>query len=130
MSSPKSITVTLRWPPSETMYWTRVRHGNHIARIISDDGRAFRGSVALLFKLCGKPVKFHGQVALDIELRRGDALRPDVVGIADPVIDALTHAGIWRGDSQVDAMTVRRGQKVVGESRAVVTITEIEAAAS
>ena len=125
MTQPKAIRMTLRWPPTETRYWTRIMRGKHSARIISEDGIAFRSSVALLFKLCPSKVKFHGSVAVDIELRRNDARRFDVDNFAKSVLDGLTHAGVWRDDSQVDVLTIRRGPKAVGESRAIVTITEL-----
>jgi Holliday junction resolvase RusA-like endonuclease len=130
MTTPKSITVTLRWPPTDTRYWTRIMRGKHSARVLSDDGMTFRGSVALVFNLCAIPVKFHGLVAVDIELRRNDSLRPDVRGFIDPVIDALTRAVIWRSEAQVESVSIRRGPKVPGESRAIVTITELVAEAS
>lgn len=125
MTTPRAIRVTLRWPPTDTRYWTRIMRGKHSARIISEDGITFRSSVALVFKLCGRPVKFHNQVAVDIELRRNDSLRPDVRVFIEPVIDSLTRAVIWRSEAQVEAVSIRRGPKAVGESRAIVTITEL-----
>jgi crossover junction endodeoxyribonuclease RusA len=125
MTTPKSITVTLRWPPSINGYWRSIIRGKYASQIISEDGRAFRSSVALLFKLCPAKVKFHGSVAVDIELRRNDARRFDVDNFAKSILDGLTHAGVWRDDSQVDVLTIRRGPKAVGESRAIVTITEL-----
>lgn len=125
MTTPKSITVTLRWPPSINGYWRSVIRGKYAAQIISEDGRAFRSSVALVFALCPHKVKFHGPVAVEIVLHRNDARRYDCDNFSKACLDALTHAGVWRDDSQVDVLTIRRGPKVVGESRAIVTITEL-----
>jgi len=125
MTTPKSITVTLRWPPSINGYWRSIIRGKYASQIISEDGRAFRSSVALVFALCPHKIKFHDRVAVEIVLQRNDARRFDIDNFSKGIFDGLTHAGVWRDDSQVDVLTIRRGPKAVGESRAIVTITEL-----
>jgi crossover junction endodeoxyribonuclease RusA len=127
MTSPKQLRVKLRWPPSVNGYWRSVRRGNGVAQIISEDGRAFRSSVALTFQLAGAKVKFHGPVAVEIVLHRADRRRFDVDNYAKAILDGLTHAGVWRDDSQVDELTIRRGAKVEGDAHALVSIRELEA---
>jgi crossover junction endodeoxyribonuclease RusA len=127
MTTPKSITVTLRWPPSINGYWRSIIRGKYASQIISEDGRAFRSSVELVFALCPHKVKFHGPVEVEIVLRRNDKRRWDVDNHAKAICDSFTHVGIWRDDSQIDVLTIRRGPKSDTVSHAIVTITELVA---
>ena len=125
MSAPHGITFTLPWPPSVNGYWRAINRGSHAAQIISERGRAFRSAVVLRFKLCPQRVHFAGRVALEITLHCDTRRRYDLDNHAKGICDALTHAGVWDDDSQVDELRLVRGAVDPGNPRAVVTIRSL-----
>jgi crossover junction endodeoxyribonuclease RusA len=118
----------LPWPPSINGYWRSISRGKYASQIISEDGRIFRSNVALVFKLAPKVEQFTGRLAVEIDLVRPTHHRFDLDNMPKGIFDALTHAKVWKDDSQVDLMTVRRAPVVAGcDPHAIVTIRELEA---
>lgn len=116
------ITLTLPWPPSVNRIWRRV--GNNT--ILSAEGRSYRKNVAdicLVNKVSGRQINSRLSVILDAN--PPDKRKRDLDNLPKAVFDALTHAGVWEDDSQIDEMIVRRNQSVKG---GLITITIQEVA--
>jgi crossover junction endodeoxyribonuclease RusA len=127
LSTSRELRVTLPWPPSINGYWRAINRGKYASQIISEDGRRFRSSVALTFKMAPPIAPFKGRLQVEIDLHRGDRRSYDCDNFTKGIFDGLTHAGVWGDDSQVDVLTVRRGAVTPGNPHSVVTIREIEA---
>lgn len=96
------------YPPTVNNYYNKTQRGVHI----SNKGRAFRDKVISDFndQLAGmEPIT--GKVAIEVIAWPPDARKRDIDNIMKPIMDAMTHAGFWSDDSQVDQMTVYRGVK-------------------
>lgn len=105
------ISLTLPFPPSANTYYRRAGHHIHI----SDKGRAFAQAVhnAVLVQI-GKPSARDGRLSVSVTLCAPDKRKRDIDNSIKPLFDALTKAGVWIDDSQVDLLTVRRGDVVKG----------------
>lgn len=51
--------------------------------------------------------------------------RRDLDNYTKATLDALTHAGFWEDDSQIDKLTISRAEKI-NKGRLVITVREIE----
>jgi len=64
-----------------------------------------------------------GRLAVDIYVNPPDKRKRDLDNIPKALLDALTHAGIWEDDSQIDQLTITRGP-VIKQGLAIVTIQD------
>ena len=96
------IELTLPWPPTVNHYWDRNANGT---MRISKKGKAFReavGWIAAKHKL-GPANRFK----VDIAAYAPDNRRRDLDNVLKAILDALTHAGVWADDDQVDDLRIR-----------------------
>lgn len=113
------ISLTLPWPPSINHYW-RHQNGRHH---ISDDGRAYR--VAVLKAMAQRPSpKLAGRLAVHIDAYAPDGRRLDIDNRAKALLDALTHAGLWLDDEQIDDLRIVR-KRPEQPGAVVVRVSEI-----
>lgn len=127
----REIIFELPWPPSVNHYWRNVVVGRHARTLISADGRAYKRNVgqAVLEQTVGQKIKhkpFLGRVSVELTLYPPDRRSRDIDNSTKAVLDALTDAKVWRDDSQVDELHIRRADVVRG-GKAVVQITEVAA---
>lgn len=103
------LILTLPWPPSVNAMWRTPTKGPLAGRtLLSEDGRNYRKAVAEAM-LIQRPGRLGAQrVAVDIEARLPDRRRRDMDNLAKGPLDALTHAGLWEDDSQIDDLRVWR----------------------
>ena len=97
--------IILPWPPSVNHYWKSFRG----RVIIGKAGRDYRNSVLQL--LHGHTV-FTTKLKVDIVAFQPDKRRRDLDNLLKAPLDALTHAGIWKDDSQIVDLRIRWGEQV------------------
>lgn len=103
-------TIALPMPPSINRYYRTVR-----GRIlIAADGRKYRDAVAescLVARSRGElgrePIQ--GRLAVHVVFTAPDKRRRDLDNVFKGLLDALTHAGVWGDDSQIDDLRIVRG---------------------
>jgi crossover junction endodeoxyribonuclease RusA len=103
------MELELPFPPSANTYYRRV--GNRT--LISRSGRAYRTAVCALAGGSGRP-PIDGRVALAMDAFPPDRRRRDLDNLLKALCDALAHAGVYRDDSQIDLLIVRRRDPVKG----------------
>jgi len=113
------ISITLPYPPSVNTYWRHVLIKRTVRVLISAQGRAYRKAVAdavMLARAAGKMQRHQEtcRLSVRIEAQPPDRRVRDLDNLPKAVLDALTHAGIWVDDSQVDELSVIRLQPVHG----------------
>lgn len=98
------IRVDLPWPPSVNRYWRSVNG----RVLIAAAGRRYRTDVELLMRLAGRVGIGNSPVIVSIQAFYPDARRRDIDNILKAPLDALTHAGMWDDDSQVEELSIRK----------------------
>ena len=99
-----SVRLTLPFPPSINRYWRRVNG----RVLISAAGRKYRTDVELVCLLAGRRGVGSIPVAVSIDAWFPDRRRRDLDNVLKAPLDALTAAGIWDDDSQVQALSIRK----------------------
>lgn len=99
------MTYTLPWPPSLNNMYPTVRG----RRVLSAEGKRFKASVVAHVLSQGRPAKpLAGRLRLEVLVYPPDRRRRDLSNLVKAVEDALTAAGVWEDDSQVDVLQVAR----------------------
>ena len=103
----KPIYLTLSHPPTANTYYRNIGHRT----IISKRGRQFALSVQsdVLTQL-GRPPKLTGRLAVLLRVNSPDKRKRDIDNVVKPSLDALTKAGVWQDDSQLDEIQILRGE--------------------
>ena len=99
------INLTLPWPPSLNRYYRNVAGKT----LISAEGRAYRKAVADQVLIQRGSKQYAGRLSVAIVAHVPDKRRRDLDNLFKGVFDALTHAGVWLDDSQVDELSIKRG---------------------
>lgn len=113
---------TLPWPPSTNRIWRNVVSRGKPQTLLSVEGRKFRALAAqhcLVARVAGK--RLTGRLAVELVAMPPDRRARDLDNVLKATLDALTHAGVWVDDSQIDRLVVTRGE-VMKEGRLVVCI--------
>lgn len=118
-----TYNITLPWPPSNNRYYRHNRGRTHI----SDEGQAYRDRVAEIIKDLMLDIGISSQVKIRIECHMPDRRRRDLDNLQKAAFDALTRAGFWQDDQQVDYYSVKR-MPIVKGGKLELTITELEPA--
>lgn len=115
--------VVVPFPPSMNTYWRTPRTGPLAGRtLISVAGRKFRAAAVQVMGWRAPPLS--GRLAVTVELYAPDAQRRDIDNFVKAIFDAMTHAGVWLDDEQVDLLTVARGPLARPVGSALVTVRE------
>ena len=103
------MILTLPYPPSANHYW-RHQNGRHH---ISAEGVAYR---KVVWAICRqRRVKtLSGALAVLVYAHPPDKRRRDLDNLFKSLLDALTHAGAWVDDSQIDDLRIVRRNSVKG----------------
>lgn len=121
------MTIDLPWPPSLNNCWRHVvipsRGGKgRSCTLLSKDGRLYREAVV---KQCNGGESMAGRLKVTLELYPPTRRSCDVDNYAKSVLDALTHAGVYSDDSQVDDLRIIR-RNVLRGGKCAVTIEQME----
>ena len=102
--------IVLPWPPTINTYWRHV--GAKV--LISEKGRAYRQAVCWQAQHENWHVWGDKRLAVTIDAYMPDKRRRDLDNVLKAALDALTHAGVWCDDSQIDSLTIRRAPTIAG----------------
>lgn len=106
-----TLELTLPLAPSTNTYWRHVGH----KVLLSANGRKYRADgIATIWQAIGRPKPMKGRIALHIVVHPRDKREIDLDNRLKALLDLLTHAEVYGDDSQVDKMTVVRGEIVKG----------------
>ena len=95
---------TLPWPPTVNTYWRHTKRGIHY---VSKRGVQFRQDVAAAV---GKVKPLSERIAVRIVMCKPESGRwMDIDNGLKAILDALQHAGVYENDSQIDELSVRKG---------------------
>lgn len=111
------LNLTLPYPPSVNTYWGF--KGSQ--RFLTKRARDFKAQVEAAFILSEHPGLGDSRINLVVMLHAPDKRVRDIDNIAKPLLDALTQAGVFQDDGQVDRLLIiRREPKKGGECRVVI----------
>ncbi len=115
------ITISLPLPPTINHMYGQRRGGG---RFIKPAGIAFREAVAEIVAEAQLPTLLK-RVRLIVGIYPATRARQDLDNRSKALQDALTHAGVFLDDEQIDELTLIRKEVVKG-GKVVVVITEID----
>lgn len=124
------LVLTLPYPPSVNSMWRTPRSGPLAGRtMLSQEGRDYRLAVEMTIAAArtkGMDIFFERQARLvvDIEAQMPDRRKRDLDNLPKAILDALTHAGVWSDDGQIDDLRIRRGDLHPG-GRVILAIEEL-----
>ncbi len=98
------ITLTLPWPPTANTYWRR--NGNRY--FISPKGIAYRNEVYFECFKYQESELYNKQLQLFICAFPPDRRRRDLDNLLKATQDALQYCKIYKDDSQIDCLFVKR----------------------
>lgn len=112
---------SLPYPPSVNHYWRRVG----ARTLISREGRRYRGEVCAALAAAGAAGEqpMAGRLSVRVVAHPPDRRRRDLDNLGKALLDAMAHGGVYEDDSQIDRLTLERGEVVRG-GRVDVTIAE------
>lgn len=113
--------LKLPWPPSNNRYWRHSR-GRHY---ISEWGQRYRKEVIQIIQAAKLDISITPRIKVTINAAPPDNRKRDLDNLPKAVFDALTSAGFWLDDGQIDDMRIKRCQRVRGGALLLV-ITEID----
>lgn len=118
--------LVLPWPPTANTYWRSVMIGGRQRVLISEGGRRFRRAVAEQV-LIQRPTRFGAdRVRVEVDAHPPDLRIRDLGNLDKALQDALTHAGVWTDDSQIDEYEVVRMPPYRSGGAVVVRIYRLE----
>lgn len=118
------IVLDLPWPPSVNHYYMRTKFG----MAIGARGKAFRlEAIYLCNREVLKAERFGAGQRLHVSVAAfaPDRRKRDLDNLNKCLLDALTHAGVYVDDSQIDHLELIRKQVQNKAGRVIVTIEEI-----
>lgn len=109
---PLDLIIALPYPPSANRAWRNVSGRT----LLSRDGRAYCKAVAEIVasERMGGLIRPADRLAFHMAVMPPDARRRDLDNVRKLLLDALTKAGFWPDDSQIDRDSAERGEIING----------------
>lgn len=114
------IHLTLPLAPTINHYYQQSGYRKYIGKA----GLKFRQQVAEIVAQAGHAT-IEGRVWVFVSVSPANKIRQDIDNRAKPLQDALTHAGVWLDDSQVDLLLLYR-RPVIKGGKMEVLILEVK----
>lgn len=114
------MILNLPYPPTTNTYYRKWNN----RMVISARGREFAKQVAAVV---GKVKPIADRASVTIDLYPPDKRKRDIDNTIKPIFDALTKAGVWVDDSQVDALSVVRNPQAKNKIGGCVVIIASQA---
>ena len=109
------ITLRLPFPPSCNTYWRHIVSHGRPKTLISEAGRKYQREVAdLAFMQIAIGAFPTERLRVDIVAFPPDKRRRDLDNLGKSLLDALTKAGVWTDDAQIDSLHFERGDVFKG----------------
>ena len=103
------ISVTLPFPPTVNSYYSHTKRGVYISK----KGRLFREAAAeSLHQQLGDLRQLDYRISLTVVLHMPDKRTRDLDNYMKALLDAITVYGLWEDDSQIDQLSIYRGETV------------------
>lgn len=107
------MELTLPYPPSVNTYWRHPTTGKLAGRhLISEKGRQYRAEVCCSVRNAAQALSC--RLSVTIECFPPDRRRRDLDNVAKGLLDALSHAGVWNDDEQIDDLRIVRREVTKG----------------
>ena len=114
------MVISIPYPPTGN---STVRHGGG-RHYLTDDVKRYRMNVAIMAKAqCD--IAYTGPISVVAEIYPPDNKRRDLDNVWKTAGDALTHAGVWLDDFQIQDLRLIRMEKRNG-GHVVINIAEVD----
>ena len=103
----------LPFPPTDNSYYVKTKQG----QFISMKGKKFRADVeAEVEEQMANlgVIPFEHQLNVTVVVHMPDKRIRDIANYMKALMDALTKAGVWEDDSQIDQLAIYRGVRCYG----------------
>lgn len=101
--------------PTVNNVWKHKAVGRRAMVYMSKEGVEFRKKIAEIIKDRSlHNLKLESRLQVEIKLLMPDKRKRDIDNFCKSTLDALTHAGLWVDDSQIDILNVVRCDNVKG----------------
>lgn len=115
------IVMNVPYPPSNNHYYVRARNRT----IISERGRAYTEAIKLSKKMHGiSDTPLECRLYVQILVHAPNKARRDLDNVLKALLDSFTKAGVWCDDSQIDKLTIRRGESAPPHGMVSIAISE------
>lgn len=99
----------LPFPPTVNSYYS-AGHGK--VRYVSKAGHLFREKVLIDINEQAAGIQLDGRLNVEVILYPPDRRTRDLDNYMKALLDAITHAGFWVDDEQIDQLSIMRGEVV------------------
>jgi crossover junction endodeoxyribonuclease RusA len=82
--------------------------------LISAEGRKYRQAIADTVMEQRTGARLSGRLAVAVTVCPPDRRRRDLDNVSKCLLDALTKAGVWQDDEQIDLLVLKRDNPVPG----------------